>query len=245
MSANMHLSKLQVALAQVAMLHIQSIYLQEARPSKYVKSTPESGITFPAASFGRGSTIVTYTDSSWANAQNHASQYGVMILACPGQVSETTTSGFVLDWKSGRSPRICRSTLAAEAISADEGADRASFINLFLTEIFTRKPAYRGSMEMSMVHAVDAKSLYDSLVAENPSLSEKRSMINVRSVQQILSPNQIHWVPTGLMHADNLTKCDVKLQDSMRIWLSSPTVQLREQKSATTTKSSTKTSENL
>ena len=161
----------------------------------YVKSTPESGITFPAVSFGRGSTIVTYTDSSWANAQNHASQYGVMILACPGQVSETTTSGFVLDWKSGRSPRICRSTLAAEAISADEGADRASFINLFLTEIFTRKPAYRGSMEMSMVHAVDAKSLYDSLVAENPSLSEKRSMINVRSVQQILSPNQIHWVP--------------------------------------------------
>ncbi len=35
MSANMHLTKLQVVLAEVAMLHIQSNYLQEARPSKY------------------------------------------------------------------------------------------------------------------------------------------------------------------------------------------------------------------
>ena len=31
----MHLTKLQVVLAEVAMLYIQSNYLQEARPSKY------------------------------------------------------------------------------------------------------------------------------------------------------------------------------------------------------------------
>ena len=128
-----------------------------------VKETPTNGIVFPAVSFGRGSTIVTYTDSSWANAARHASQFGVMILVCPGQVSEKTSPGFVLDWKSGRSPRICRSTLAAEAVAADEGADRSCFINHFLTEIFFRRPAYKGTMKMTMVHAVDAKSLYDSL----------------------------------------------------------------------------------
>eukprot|EP00434_Breviolum_minutum_P022664 symbB.v1.2.020001.t1/scaffold1659.1/size107071/3 len=194
-----------------------------------VKETPTNGIVFPAVSFGRGSTIVTYTDSSWANAARHASQFGVMILVCPGQVSEKTSPGFVLDWKSGRSPRICRSTLAAEAVAADEGADRSCFINHFLTEIFFRRPAYKGTMKMTMVHAVDAKSLYDSLIAENPSMTEKRSLINVRSVQQILLPNQIHWVPTHLMHADNLTKNDSKLQERMRLWMACPTAQLRDE----------------
>ena len=177
------------------------------------EDAPTNGIVFPAVSFGRGSTIiVTYTDSSWANAARHASQFGVMILVCPGQVSEKTSPGFVLDWKSGRSPRICRSTLAAEAVAADEGADRSCFINHFLTEIFFQRPAYEGTMKMTMVHAVDAKSLYDSLIAEN---DEKRSLINVRSVQQILLPHQIRWVPTHLMHADNLTKHDSKLHEQI------------------------------
>ena len=194
-----------------------------------VKETPSNGIVFPAVSFGRGSTIVTYSDSSWANAARHASQFGVMILVCPGQVTEKTSPGFVLDWKSGRSPRICRSTLAAEAVAADEGADRSCFINHFLTEIFYQRPAYEGTMKMTMIHAVDAKSLYDSLIAENPSMTEKRSLINVRSVQQILLPHQIHWVPTTLMHADNLTKNDMKLQERMRLWMACPTAQLREE----------------
>ena len=97
-----------------------------------VQETPTSGIVFPAVSFGRGSTIVTFTDSSWANAARHASQFGMMILVCPGQVLEKTSPGCVLDWKSGRSRRLCRSKLAAEAVVADEGADRSCFINYIL-----------------------------------------------------------------------------------------------------------------
>ena len=192
------------------------------------KASQDCGLCFPAVSFDCTTTIVTFSDSSWANAKNFSSQFGVLVLLCPAQVKDTTVAGHVIDWKTGRSPRICRSTLAAEAIAADEGADRSSFVNFFLTEVFTLKPSYKGNMTLQMVRIVDAKSLYDSLVAENPSLSEKRSLINVRSVQQVLAPNQIHWVPTGLMHADNLPKYDVKLQERMRIWLKNPTVQLRE-----------------
>ena len=62
-----------------------------------VKDTPTNGIVFPAVSFGPASTIVTYTDSSWDNAARHASQFGVMILVCPGQVTEKTSPGFALD----------------------------------------------------------------------------------------------------------------------------------------------------
>ena len=88
----------------------------------------------------------------------------------------------------------------------------------------------------------DAKSLYDCLVAENPVLSEKRATMNIRSVQQVLLPSQIRWVPTHLMIADGLTKYDQKLQNVLRTWCNDPVVQLKEIKNSNSTKE-TKTSE--
>jgi ribosomal protein S26 len=54
--------------------------------------------------------------------------------------------------------------------------------------------------------------------------------MNIRAVRQVLAPSQIHWVPTGLVIAVALTKHDVKLQNSLRMWCSLPIVQLREEK---------------
>ena len=101
---------------------------------------------------------------------------------------------------------------------------------MFLTELLFQKQAKMGDMKMSALHVTDAKSLYDVLTAENPVLSEKRATMNVRSVQQVLAPAQIHWVPTTLMIADGLTKHDTKLQDVLRMWCNHPVVQLREDK---------------
>lgn len=114
----------------------------------------------------------------------------------------------LVDWKRGRSTRVCRSTLAAEASAADESTHRASYVNLFLSEILTTKPAYRGAMILEQLQVTDAKSLYDCLIAENPVTSDKRSMINIRSVQQVVKPSNVHWVPTKIMHCDGLTKLD-------------------------------------
>lgn len=201
---------------------------------EYAKITADSGLVFPAVPFNRASTIVTFADSGWANAAKFSSQFGVVVTLCPAQVTEKPSHGFILDWKSGRSGRICRSTLAAEAVAADEGTDRSTFINLVITELLYQKPASSGDMRMNAAHVTDAKSLYDCLVAENPVLSEKRAIMNVRSVQQFLLPSQIRWVPTQLMVADCLTKCDRKLQNVMRMWCQAPLVQLKESKSDST-----------
>lgn len=198
---------------------------------KYAKETASSGITFPAIPVNKASVIVTFADSSWANAAKHSSQFGVMLVLCPPQVTEVISNCHVLDWKSGRSARICRSTLAAEACAADEGNDRACYINMVMTELLHKQPAYKGEMRLRALHTTDAKSLYDALVAENLSLSEKRATMNIRSIQQVLTPAQIHWLPTTLMVADGLTKHDLKLQDSLRQWCNMPKVQLRDDKS--------------
>lgn len=63
-------------------------------------------------------------------------------------------------------------------------------------------------MKFEMKQATDAKSLYDLLIAENPASLEKRSVVAVRSVQQTMPPQAIHWLPTGIMHADGLTNLE-------------------------------------
>ena len=129
---------------------------------KYAKETASSGITFPAIPVNKASVIVTFADSSWANAAKHSSQFGVMLVLCPPQVTEVISNCHVLDWKSGRSARICRSTLAAEACAADEGNDRACYINMVMTELLHKQPAYKGEMRLRALHTTDAKSLYDA-----------------------------------------------------------------------------------
>ena len=135
---------------------------------------------FLAIPVNKASVIVTFADSSWANAAKHSSQFGVMLVLCPPQVTEVISNCHVLDWKSGRSARICRSTLAAEACAADEGNDRACYINMVMTELLHKQPAYKGEMRLRALHTTDAKSLYDALVGENVRLSEKRATMNIR-----------------------------------------------------------------
>eukprot|EP00435_Cladocopium_sp_Y103_P005736 s3811_g1.t2 len=189
---------------------------------KYAKESEESGIVFADIPVNRASCIVTYTDSSWANAANYSSQFGVVVTLCPPQVTESICTGHILDWKSGRSPRVCRSTLAAEACAADEGTDRACYINLFLTELLCQKPAWKGEMLLSSVQCTDSKSLYDCLISQNPSVADKRSMVQIRSVQQALRPSQVRWLPTQLMAADSLTKVDQALRETLRKWCLMP-----------------------
>ena len=49
----------------------------------------------------------------------------------------------IVDWKSCRSQRVCRSTLASESCAADEASDRSSYVNMFLGEIFYDIPAHK------------------------------------------------------------------------------------------------------
>eukprot|EP00439_Symbiodinium_sp_Y106_P039174 s4486_g4.t2 len=175
----------------------------------YLKATRSNGLVYQDIPVSMASLLVTYTDSSWANA-GLKSQFGVFVLLAPPQASEVKTKATVLDWKSGRSTRVCRSTLAAEASAADEGADRAA-ANMCLSELLYNEPAYKVGCKLNGKHGVDAKSLYDCIVSENPNVNDKRSPVNIRSVQQTVTPKDIHWVPTNIMHADGLTKLDSNL----------------------------------
>ena len=189
--------------------------------------TKNNGIVFQDVPFNKESLLVTYTDASWSNAPYSTSQLGILAMMTT-TATRTQQHGSIIDWRSCRSPRVCRSTLAAAATAADEGADRAAYINMHISEILYRKPAHQVGGKLSYVQVTYAKSLYDCIIAPNSSLSDKRSLVNIRAIQEAVSPSQTRWVPTFLMFADGLTKISSQLRDSMSQWLQGPYVKLTE-----------------
>ncbi|CAJ1459238.1 unnamed protein product [Effrenium voratum] len=86
------------------------------------ESTPESGLVFYAVPMDRSTTLVAYSDSSWANARQSKSQMG--------------EDRFWIGRADGDGPRVTRSTLASEANALDEAIDRLTYSNNhFLTEL--------------------------------------------------------------------------------------------------------------
>ena len=124
--------------------------------------------------------ILTYADSSWANAEGFTSQHGAMVLLDDPRATDVISQGLLVDWKSSRSSRVCRSTLAAEASAADASVDRASFLNYQLSEILLNRPALHISSKelLRQIQVTDCRSLYDVLVSENPRTEEKRRIGN-------------------------------------------------------------------
>ena len=193
---------------------------------EFAKQTAGEGLVLADVPLGV-SILVCYADCSFANTPL-SSQCGVIILASVPQVSQVACVGLLVDWRSGKSSRVCRSTLTAEAMPADEAVDRSTYLNLYLSEVLTGTPAHRVRPVFRHLHVTDAKSLYDVLESESPNLTDKRSLVNVRAVQEVVREENVHWVPTHFMRADGLTKMSGFLLEELHKWLLKPLIVLRD-----------------
>ncbi|CAE7350990.1 GIP [Symbiodinium sp. KB8] len=194
----------------------------------FARETKDHRFIIPDVPVNKATVVLAYSDASWANAEQSRSQCGVLITLCSAAVLQKTVPAMVVDWKSSRSQRVCRSTLAAESCAADEACDRSAYVNMFLGELLYSVPAHRVGSRMHNISVTDAKSLYDVVVSDSPNLSDKRSLVNIRAIQEVVSAERFHWIPTSLMWADALTKQSLELQLSMHDWLQEPTATLKQ-----------------
>jgi len=129
----------------------------------HLHQTFDKGFTMNPTAIDESTLVVADADSSWANAENFASQHGCLVLLADARATEVATPACLIDWKSSRSARVCRSTLAAEASAADSSVDRSSFCNLMLSEVLQRIPSFKITQPLRMLQVTDCKSLYDSV----------------------------------------------------------------------------------
>ncbi len=188
----------------------------------YLKETSRCGILLQDVPLNKDTVVIGYSDASWANARRSGSQIGTVVGLTTSMALSEPSKVSLTDWKSARSPRVCRSTLAAEASAGDELSDRASFVNAFISELVHLVPSHRVGNRLSYIQCTDAKSLYDSIVNESPSMADKRTLISVRTIQESVDATQIRWVPTRFQFADGLTKVDDKLRMAFNRWLQFP-----------------------
>ena len=106
--------------------------------------------------------LAGYSDSSWANA--------ALLITTPA-CTEVVAKGNLIDWKSNRSARVCRSTLAAEAIACDDRVDRTIYANAILSELHSGVKAHKDPTGWRLRQLQVTKSLYDA-AAENPHTTE-------------------------------------------------------------------------
>ena len=190
--------------------------------------TKDAGFNMFPTVISESSLIISYTDSSWANAEGYASQHGSLTLIGDPKITDIDGQALLLDWKSSRSSRVCRSTLAAEASACDTGLDRSTFISYMLGELLHDQPSFQLKQLNRVIVVTDCRSLYDVLCSENVGTDEKRVAVTIRSCQQHVSRADVHWVPTGIQWADGLTKICPKLLTVFHRWLQAPFVKLHE-----------------
>lgn len=115
----------------------------------------------------------------------------------------------------------------------DETVDRSTFCNYFLTELLyggTPDGAPRLERALRQLQCADCKSLYDAVCSENPSSTEKRTIISMRSIQDFITEDDCRWVPAGVMWSDVLTKEDKNLCLSFHHWMDHPYAALIDEK---------------
>ena len=63
---------------------------------------------------------------------------------------------------------------------------------MILSEVLYNEETHKVGCKLDNLQATDSKSLYDA----NPNLTDKRSLVNVRAIQEVITPKQTRWVPT-------------------------------------------------
>ncbi|CAK0791361.1 unnamed protein product, partial [Prorocentrum cordatum] len=194
---------------------------------EYAHRTAQTGILIVRVDMSRAC-FVSFADSSWANAPGLKTQIGTLIFLADEVILTGPTSCTLLFHKSKRTPRVVRSTLAGEAIAQDLGVDYASYLSKFLSEMLTGRPAGRHPPIFEVITVTDCKSLYDALHQLTPSLSEKRTVIDVISIRDEVKVKNVRWIPTTHMIADGMTKEDPKLRENLTKFLADPVLSLVE-----------------
>ena len=163
-------------------------------------------------------TFVAWSDAAVGNRLDYSSSGGYVIGACDPRILQGRPSQInMISWKSGKLPRIARSSLSAEIQAFSIAEEELMYIRLQWLEMIghdipTRDPASIVKKAPGVV-VTDARSLFD-VVQKGPistsgfGLKEKYSALDMMSVFQRLAKcsTLTRWVHSEAQLADALTK---------------------------------------
>ena len=191
---------------------------------KSFKETPDFALTFKPLDLD-GAGVMVVTDASLGNVTKHGGSEGTImekvysqsayyvLLADRDLLSGKEGNFTVLDARSHRLPRVCRSTYSAELQGAEEAFDagifcRGLFAN-FLGYPMHQRRALDAICAIPLAVVTDAKDVYDKGCSDTPTYGAQKSLaFTVAWIRGVLSqPNtMLRWTATENMFVDCNTK---------------------------------------
>ncbi|CAK0848557.1 unnamed protein product, partial [Prorocentrum cordatum] len=187
------------------------------------KKGAEVALVYPANLRLSSAVIGAAVDAGHANGPEHDDierykSFGghVVLLTTDGVLAGHQAPVAVLDWKSGMTQRVCRSTLAAEAshlADAVEAVDWAAVLFREAMNVSVDWLNWQGEVQrLPRFWATDAKSVYDHLTKGGSAKSkDKRMAIEGALLREVLRCENTHlrWIDGSQNIADVLTKLGV------------------------------------
>ena len=143
--------------------------------------------------------IVTFTDASLGNLNNGAGSTGAYII----WLMDSNRNCCPLSWKANKIKRVVRSTIAAEALSLQEGLE-CSYYYRKIGEDITGVPP----RTIPIVAYIDNKSVIEALHSTKL-VDDKRLRVDIAAIQESLEKNdikEINWCPGNKQLANCMTK---------------------------------------
>ena len=159
--------------------------------------------------------VVAFSDASYAVRPDGSSQGGFFIFLTSKKVLEGRSVPYnIVSWKSHKLPRVCRSSLAAEAQAGATALDELVLIRSMLSLMLDpdQDPRAESTAQWpgESVLVIDAKALYDNLKKGGgiTSAQDKRTGIEIACIADELKRMKtiLRWVSSERMYADGLTK---------------------------------------
>ena len=154
--------------------------------------------------------VVCYSDAAWAVRKDGSSQSGFIVCLCDGDYLDGIEGPLSpISWGSGKTKRVCRSSLAAEIQGAGDGQEEMEFCRLLIYDILIGSlDLYKANEAISQVPGVlilDCKSLYDSVKSFESSalgMSDKRAAIEALALKRAVEP----FVADGARHRRHMER---------------------------------------
>ena len=160
--------------------------------------------------------LLCFFDAGFTARSDGSSQGGYILMFVNRQLLTSGEDGeyHVLDWRSFRTPRVTRSSLAAEAQAGGQAVDSIDFTcrywHYIMNPDLKLKDLLKASSTLTPIMVTDAKALYDSYHREGVSSSvvDKRVSLEIRVMKEMLEElnGQLRWMSSERQIADGLTK---------------------------------------
>lgn len=143
--------------------------------------------------------IIVFTDASLGNINDGTGSIGAYVV----WLADRTGLCCPLAWHANKIKRVVRSTIAAEALSLQEGLEAGYYYRTMVEEILGVR--YK---TIPIIAYTDIKSVIEA-VFSTKLVDDKRLRIDIAAIREFITANdinQIKWCPGDIQLADCMTK---------------------------------------